>query len=97
MNHFKSFAPLSILFGDALILSLALEVPIPRAPWWTLLLKDLGLLALLSWLVNDFLESVVSVSSVAQSCPILCDPMNRSRPGLPVHHQLPEFTETHVH
>ena len=38
-----------------------------------------------------------SVSSVAQSCPTLCDPMNRSTPGLPVHHQLPEFTETHVH
>ena len=38
-----------------------------------------------------------SVSSVAQSCPTLCDPMNRSMPGLPVHHQLPEFTQTHVH
>ena len=37
-----------------------------------------------------------SVSSVAQSCPTLCDPMNRSTPGLPVHHQLPEFTQTHV-
>ena len=36
-------------------------------------------------------------SSVAQSCPTLCDPMNRSTSGLPVHHQLPEFTETHVH
>ena len=36
-------------------------------------------------------------SSVAQSCPTLCDPMNRSTPGLPVHHQLPEFTQTHVH
>ena len=35
-------------------------------------------------------------SSVAQSCPTLCDPVNRSTPGLPVHHQLPEFTETHV-
>ena len=35
-------------------------------------------------------------SSVAQSCPTLCDPMNRSTPGLPVHHQLPEFTQTHV-
>ena len=32
-----------------------------------------------------------------QSCPALCDPMNRSTPGLPVHHQLPEFTQTHVH
>ena len=36
-------------------------------------------------------------SSVTQSCPTLCDPMNRSRPGLPVHHQLPEFTQTHAH
>ena len=36
-------------------------------------------------------------SSVTQSCPTLCDPMNCSTPGLPVHHQLPEFTETHVH
>ena len=36
-------------------------------------------------------------SSVAQSCPTLCDPMNRSMPGLPVHHQLPEFTQTYIH
>ena len=36
-------------------------------------------------------------SSVAQSCPTLCDPMNRSTSGLPVHHQLPEFTQTHAH
>ena len=37
------------------------------------------------------------IRSVAQSCPTLCDPMNRSTPGLQVHHKLPEFTETHVH
>ena len=37
-----------------------------------------------------------SVSSVAQSCPTLCDPMNRNTPGLAVHHQLPEFTQTHA-
>ena len=37
------------------------------------------------------------IRSVAQSCPTLCDPMNRSTPGLPVHHQLPEFTQTHVY
>ena len=36
-------------------------------------------------------------SSVAQSCPTLCDPMNHSTPGLPVHHKLPEFTQTQVH
>ena len=38
-----------------------------------------------------------SVNSVTQLCPTLCDPINRSMPGLPVHHQLPEFTQTHVH
>ena len=38
-----------------------------------------------------------SVCSVTQSCPTLCDPMNYSTPGLPVHHQLLEFTQTHVH
>ena len=37
----------------------------------------------------------VQFSSVTQSCPTLCDLMNRSTPGLPVHHQLPEFTQTH--
>ena len=39
----------------------------------------------------------VQFRSVAQLCPILCNPVNRSTPGLPVHHQLPEFTQTHVH
>ena len=37
------------------------------------------------------------IRSVAQSCLTLCDPMNCSTPGLPVHHQLPELTQTHVH
>ena len=40
---------------------------------------------------------LVQFSSVAQSCPTLCDPVNLSTPGLPVHHQLPESTQTHVH
>ena len=40
--------------------------------------------------------SSVQFSPVAQSCPTLCDPMNRSMPRLPVHHHLPEFTQTHV-
>ena len=39
----------------------------------------------------------VQFSSVTQLCPTLCDPMNPSTPGLPFHHQLPEFTQTHVH
>ena len=41
--------------------------------------------------------SSVQFSSVAQSCLTLCDPMNRSTPGLPVHHHLLEFTQTHIH
>ena len=41
--------------------------------------------------------SSVQFSSVAQLCPTLCDPMNHITPGLPVHHQLPEFTQTHIH
>ena len=41
--------------------------------------------------------SSVQFISVTQSCPTLCDPMNCSTPGLPVHHQLPEFTQTHIH
>ena len=43
------------------------------------------------------IPSPVQFSSVAQSCPTICDPRNRSTPGLPVHHQLLEFTQTHVH
>ena len=39
----------------------------------------------------------IQFSSVTQSCPTLCDPMNCSMPGLPIHHQLPESTQTHVH
>ena len=47
-----------------------------------------------SWTIK---KASVQFSSVAQSCSTLCDPMNHSTPGLPVHHQLPEFTQTHIH
>ena len=47
--------------------------------------------------VRHDLEAEQQFSSVAQSRLTLCDPMNCSMPGLPVHHQLPEFTQTHVH
>ena len=46
---------------------------------------------------NQSKFSSLQFSSVTQSCPTLCDPMNCSMPGLPVHHQLPEFTQTHAH
>ena len=53
----------------------------------------------LDWLcyTQKLLLVQFSFSSVAQLCPTLCEPMNHSMPGLPVHHQLPEFTQTHVH
>ena len=54
-----------------------------------------------NFISNIFLDSIcmcsVQFSSVAQLCLTLCDPMKRSTPGLPVYHQLPEFTQTHVH
>ena len=52
---------------------------------------------LLVGFTDYLLLSSVQFYSVAQSCPTLCDPMNHSTTGLPVHHQLPEFTQTHVH
>ena len=48
-------------------------------------------------MVGLLIERQIQFSSVDQSCPTLCDPMNCSMPVLPVHHQLPEFTQTHVH
>ena len=54
--------------------------------YWNLTVNETGLFVL-----------SVQFSLVTQLCPIICDPMNRSRPGLPVHHQLPELTQTHVH
>ena len=47
--------------------------------------------------LTSFLFLLVQFSSVARLCPTLCDPVNCSTPGLPVHHQLPKFTQTHVH
>ena len=47
--------------------------------------------------INTKIKHIYQFSSVTQSCPTLWNPMNRSTPGLPVHHQLPEFTQTHVH
>ena len=62
------------------------DIKMPIEPGW-----------LLIFIKNSFYCSSVQFSSVAQSCLTLCDPMKCSTPGLPVHHQLPEFTQTHVH
>ena len=71
-------------------------------PGWQWFLSGLFLIDYSSNLSHKLLTTVgiiptVQCSSVTQSCLTLCDPMNRSTPGLPVHHQLPEFTQTHVH
>ena len=50
-----------------------------------------------TWVERLWTPRSVQFISVAQLCPTLCDPMNCSTPGLPVHHQLPELTQTHVH
>ena len=59
----------------------------------------LHFLTLLRWQVDSLplVPPGDKFSSVAQSCPTICDPVECSLPGLPVHHQLPEFTQTHVH
>ena len=50
---------------------------------------------ILSVILNN--KVILQFSSVTHLCPTLCNPMDHSTPGLPVHHQLPEFTQTHVH
>ena len=63
-----------------------------RSPWTSRSLS----IPFQRWGTTD-LKPSFSFSSVAQSCPTLCDPTDCSKPGLPVHHQLLEFTQTHVH
>ena len=79
----------------------------PNPPIMWLLFKDTNpILKVIQGMTKGYLISInsgviqgasVQFSSLAQLCPTLCDPMNCSTPGLPVHHQLPEFTQTHVH
>ena len=86
-----------------------LENPGDRGAWWAAIYGIAQSRTRLKWLSSsssneDLLKTWhvksrvgTQFSSVTQSCPTLCDPMNCSTPGLPVHHQLPEFTQTHVH
>ena len=72
--------------------------------WWLLNYQHYVLNLFFYWIVylvfliyTNCIGYVNQFSSVTQSCPTLCDPMNHSTPGLPVHHQLLEFTRTHIH
>ena len=79
----------SLRWDCPVISSFILWIPfIQRIRLWTPLVQRIVLF---------FLRKAIQFSSVAQSCPALCDPMNCSMPGLPVHHQLPELAQTHVY
>ena len=65
--------------------------------WSGTYLNSKGFIKYCYWNTTCARRTVRSVSSVTQSCPTLCNPMSCSTPGLPVHHQLPESTQTHVH
>ena len=69
---------------------------VPSEPQLKFLTLDSHIRVLILYLFLQ-LFVFIQLSSVAQSCPTLCNPMNHRRPRLPVHHQLPEFTQTHVH
>ena len=88
LGHAKSWRWVSWACGNCFKLSSSISVNI------------------LFYRIGFYCESIILIktkqkslqfSSVAQSCPTLCDPVNHSTPGLPVHHQLPEFTQTHIH
>ena len=66
--------------------------------WWPAAGLGAWTVAVHAWnLLREVTIIFIQFSSVAQECPTLCHPMNRSTPGLPVHHQHLEFTQTHVH
>ena len=78
----------SIYFSKSMFLLSSGGFPFWSLPFLFLKINFFAVQKLLSW---------IQFSSVTQSCPSLCDPMDCSIPGFPVHHQLPELTQTHVH
>jgi len=74
-----------------------LENPMDGGAWWAAVHGVAKSRTRPSDFTFTLLIKTFQFNSVAQSCPTLCDPMNRSTPGLPVHHQLPQFTQTHIH
>ena len=73
-----------------------LETALMSTKFREILIIEKGSILCISFFI-PIIQLTVRFGSVAQSCPTLCDPMNYSTPGLPVHHHLPEFTQTHVH
>ena len=84
--------------GSALWNDWVMEVTLNDFPPWRTFIVSLAVKTLQFISVQSLSPvRLFQFSSVAQSCQTLPDPMNRSMPGLPVHHHLPEFTQTHVH
>ena len=72
-------------------------LPSPGSGRRSSLCSDVDSLQIFPCIFSSSNTLTIQFSSVAQSCLTLCDPMNRSMPGLPVYHHLPEFSHTHVH
>ena len=92
---FKTCVSLLIFCFDDLSIGLS---GIVKSPTIILLLSISPFMSVSVYLMYwdiPMLDALVQFSSFTQSCPTLCNPINRSTPGLPVHHQLPEFTQTH--
>ena len=88
--------------GKLFLTFLTASISLPRVTLWDVSVSSQPETEILNTqcfsgdVTQTFFNSV-QFSSVTQSCPTLCDPMNRNTPGLPVHQQLPEFTQIHVH
>ena len=92
-NDFYSFPvdPSNITFF--LLITILFNFLVP----WYLEKSNVIVLHLIKKILTMLESSFYQLSSITQSCPTLCDPMDCSTPDLPVHHQLPELTQTHVH
>ena len=92
LYHFTKTAPVRVTGDLPYLLTLSLARCIP---WW----DGINLTLPSDWWLEEMWSQIRSdqIRSVAQSCSTLRDPRNRSMPGLPVHHQLSEFTQTHIH
>ena len=97
-KYFLFFCAKYIMVVGGLV---AQSCPTLVTPWTVSLQAPLSMrffqARVLEWIAISFSKIHHQIRSVSQSCPTLCDPMKCGTPGLPVHHQLLEFTETHVH